>query len=117
MMTTSGRFSLSGVPCSERLEDCDEAFRKLLCDVSQYLHEDDVEQMEYIADLPGRPKNSLDLLMELHRRGRFSPRRTEPLSKLLRDVNRHDLEEKIVKYRATYLDIEGKRGWDCLCKG
>ena len=114
-MAAPGRLSLSGAPCSERFEDRDEAFRKLLCDVSQYLHEDDVQQMTFLTALPERPKNKLDLLTELHRRGRFSPRRTEPLSRLLRDVNRHDLAETLVDhYRADYPDVEGKRGWGCM---
>ena len=85
------------------------AFRKLLCDLSEHLHDADVKQIQYIEALPSC-ENSLDLLIELEKRGKFSPTTSGRLAEVLRGINRHDLADKVKDdYQTTYPDV-GKKG-------
>ena len=82
-----------------------EDFRKLLCNVSDKLVENDIHQIEYLRDLAPE-KNKLQLLIALEKRGEFSPDHTEPLVNLLKEVNRHDLAKYVEnEFQAIYPDV------------
>ena len=96
----------------------EESFLKLLRDVAERLGSSDVEQMELFEDIPEplKGRSALALLTELRKRGKLSSKLTEPLIRLLKAIQRHDVADTlVVAYRAIYPDEEGKkRGWGSL---
>ena len=81
-------------------------FRKLLCHISDRLEEKDIQQIQYLRQIAPERSN-LHLLIALEKRGEFSPNHPDPLVKLLKDVNRHELAEYVKsKYQAIYPDQE-----------
>ena len=90
------------------------AFRKLLIDLSQMLTESESRQIEYLRGLPqasSGKREGLDVLVELEKRGAFSPSKTEPLIKLLQEIKRHDLGNSVRDYQETYPDAGKKGAW------
>ena len=93
----------SQVPWQERTY----AFRKLLVDLSNMLTESEAKQIEYLRGLPQAStgkREGLDVLMELEKRGAFSPTKTEPLIELLQEIDRHDIANSVRDYQAAYPD-------------
>ena len=81
-------------------------FRKLLCHISDGLEEKDIQQIQYLRQIAPERSN-LHLLIALEKRGEFSPNHPDPLVKLLKDVNRHELAQYVQnKYQAIYPDQE-----------
>ncbi|CAI8047181.1 hypothetical protein GBAR_LOCUS26077 [Geodia barretti] len=82
-------------------------FRKLICRLSESLTERNDGQIKYIRQLTAeKARSSLDMLTELEERGEFSPYNTEPLVKLLQEINRHDLAQEVRgTYQTTYPDV------------
>ena len=64
-------------------------FRKLLCDISEKLDDNDVNE---------NVKTGLDVLAVLEKQGVFSPSNTNPLAELLCDINRKDLADNVRAY-------------------
>ena len=82
-------------------------FRKLICRLSESLTERNDGQIKYIRQLTAeKGRSSLDVLTELEERGEFSPYNTEPLVKLLQEINRHELAQEVRgTYQTTYPDV------------
>ena len=95
-----------------QLQERTDEFRRLLCDISQKLVETEVTQIEYLKYMhTGTRRTGIELLIELEKRGVFSPTNTEPLVKLLKDIKRHDIAEYIRdEYHTKYPDQNGKKG-------
>ena len=95
-----------------QLQERTDEFRRLLCDLSQKLMETEVTQIEYLKYMhTGTKRTGIDLLIELEKRGVFSPTDTEPLVKLLEDIKRHDIAKYIRdEYQTKYPDENGKKG-------
>ena len=71
------------------------------------LTESEARQIEYFRGLPQAStgkREGLDILMELEKRGEFSPSKAEPLIKLLQEINRYDLAQSVRDYQAAYPD-------------
>ena len=97
--TTMSAFNL-------QLQERTDEFHRLLCDVSQKLVENEVTQIEYLKYMyTGTKRTGIELLIELEKRGVFSPTYTEPLVKLLEDIKRHDIAKYIRdEYQTKYPD-------------
>ena len=97
------------------VQDRTYAFRKLLVSVSRMLTESEARQIEYLRSLPQAgtgKREGLEVLMELEKCGEFSPSKTEPLIKLLQEIDRHDIAHSVKDHQAAYPDtnIGKKRG-------
>ena len=108
----SGVFRLAPSYLQERTY----AFRKLLVALSQMLTESELTQIEYLYSLPQastRKREGLDVLMELQKRGMFSPINTEPLIRLLQEIKRYDIAEHVGDYKEAYPGptLVRKGGW------
>ena len=75
-----------------------DAFRLLLVRVSEKLDDEDVEKIGFIYRVQGEKKNGLDVLRALERRRIFSATNTEPLVKMMRNINRLDIEEDVKRF-------------------
>ena len=86
------------------------AFRKLISEISDRLQPDEVDKCWFLRNVPrDRASTALGTLGYLLQVGKFSHSNVEPLAKLLRDINRHDLVEDMVEsYRREYHDGERK---------
>ena len=86
-------------------------FRKLLCDISEKLDENELEKFKYINEITGENvRSGLDVLKALEKQGIFSPQNTEPLAELLQDINRKDLADDVRAYKcASYDELVGSR--------
>ena len=86
------------------------AFQALLRDVGQQLGKSDTETIELFEEVPvdERGKGGIRLLEHLQRKGSFSLWKIQPLRKILRECNRCDIADNLVKsYQLQYED----RGW------
>lgn len=81
-----------------------DAYKRLVCYVSEQLLEEDIKQILWHTDAPpSRLRDSgLDVLTYLERKGKFSEHNVQDLAKLLQDVNRMDLMEKVDSYHQQY---------------
>ena len=74
------------------------AFRKLITEISEHLLAGEVTKCSFIHNLPKeRSSSALDTLEYLLQNGAFSHSNVEPLVKLLKDINRHDLVNEQVE--------------------
>ena len=92
-------------------------FRKLLCDISDKLDDNDIKKIKYMKEMTGdnvRSCSGLDVLVLLEKQGVFSPSNTEPLAELLHDINRNDLADNVRAYQtvhaADYESVGGSVG-------
>ena len=86
------------------------AFQALLRDVGQQLGKSDTETIELFEEVPvdERGKGGIRLLEHLQRKGRFSLWKIQPLREVLRECNRCDIADNLVKsHQLQYED----RGW------
>ena len=85
--------------CSRR-----EDFRKLLLYVADWLGEDAVDKMGFFSEVPKeKRKSALSLLEELVRRGKFTSTYTQPLIRILKEINKFQVAEYVRdNYQAKY---------------
>ena len=105
---------MSAPTSTTHLQERTDAFRKLICDISEKLLEIEVLQIDYLCNVPptatGMKKTGLDVLIALEKLGKFSSWKTEPLIKLLEDVMRFDVANYVrEQYQTKYPDIGEKR--------
>ena len=82
-----------------------ELFRKLLVDISDKLHKNDIERLAYIYDIPMGERSeitALALLRELEIRGTFSINNIRSLETLCDNISRHDLTRSVRKFKEIY---------------
>ena len=91
------------------------AFRKLITEISEHLLPGEVLKCSFIHNLPKteRSSSALHTLESLMQGGMFSHSNVDPLVKLLKDINRHDLvneqvETFLTEFPATTNDEGGK---------
>ena len=81
-----------------RTERRKSVFRKLITSVSEHLQPEEVAKCSFICNLPkDRSSSALHTLEYLMQAGEFSHCNVEPLVKLLKDINRHDLVNELVE--------------------
>ena len=90
-------------PCGRRQS----VFRKLITEISEHLLPGEVTKCSFIHNLPKeRSSSALDTLESLMQGGTFSHSNVEPLVKLLKDINRHDLvNEQVESFRREFPEI------------
>lgn len=87
--------TLTQLQSPERRQD---AFRKLISDLSEHLRPEEVERIVFLRKLPkDRTSTALNTLRYLIEVGTFSHAKVEPLMDLLKSVNRHDLVSDLVE--------------------
>ena len=85
------------------------SFRKLVTTISEHLVPEEVARCAFLHTLPkARCSTALDVLNCLIQNGLFSRENVEPLAKLLRDINRHDLVDEVEEYRRVCMDPIGE---------
>lgn len=84
--------------------DMPRAFRVMLNQLALRLDEDNVTSIVFIHQLPSQAKKgALKALQHLHQHGLFSWDSTQPLRKLLQDIDRHDLASSVLQeYETAY---------------
>ena len=83
---------------SDFLERRKSVFRKLITDISEHLLPGEVAKCMFLRKVPKeRAASALQTLDYLMQGGEFSHSNVEPLTKLLQDINRHDLVNELVQ--------------------
>ena len=79
----------------------DQPFNTLVFEISQLLSQDDHEALMFIYRLPEscRSGSHLKPMIELYRRGHFSPLNLNGLEKVLTTIERHDLAVMVKNYK------------------
>lgn len=93
--------------------DC---FSRIVFEISQLLSLQDLGAISYLYKLPDTCKDlscQLQVLVDLERRGVFSPSNPEGLKTLLDTIHRSDLSEMVSEYMAMNKRNEES---DCFCK-
>ena len=83
------------------------AFRALLRDVGKQLSKPDTDSIEVYENVPegDREKGGIKLLEYLQKKGRFSLWKTEPFREILRNCDRFDLADGMVKdFQIQFVD-------------
>ena len=96
--------------CSDPLmcqEDRNSAYKSLICDIAESLNERDVNKItwRYAEELPAAVKQKgcgLEVLQHLHENRKLSEWKVEHLKKLLANIKRKDLEEKVEQFQQQY---------------
>ena len=95
--------------------DVSQSFHTMLHNISQQLSDLTVAALAYINNVhetgKGEAMSAVSLLQVLVRRGEFSPSNVQPLGRMLKEINRHDIiHEDVHKYE---LKVKRKKCSKC----
>ena len=94
-------------------KDIPHEFRVLLNKIAEKLDDENITSIAFIHQVPSsvkKTKQALPCFEHLHAHGVFSWKDTEPLKKLLRDIQRHDLVTNLVEEYEVMREEELKLG-------
>ena len=93
--------------CRSEAEKREETFRQLICDLSEYINTSDATMIAYLKNIPeaAPSKTGLELLKELHVKGKYTATRAQPLVDLMMSIKRNDLAERVQQYQRVYPDV------------